>query len=124
MVLFHQDDELDILLSAGGVNYALRRITRNGVRDRTPEDSKMVDYILRHVTARDRVTLSAVADLALQWKDAELWRRVVETSGANKDINVFGAQKILDACKVFSFEQVQNTSVSFLLSPTPFISQC
>ena len=90
---------------------------RRNSKDRTPETVEIIHYILRNGNVTARVALAGVAEYGLLWKDAKIWQEAVVKAGADKDINVFGQDKVLEACRTFSFADVQPTYVSY---PTRF----
>jgi hypothetical protein len=111
-VLFPTAKELDILLNAGGVSYALQKLKRAGPRDDpTPEDRKMANYVLARLTPRDKISALALADFAIQWNDLAMWNQLVKASGADKNLDVIGKDKLFAGWKKFSFENVRPTYV-------------
>jgi len=43
-----------------------------------------------------------MADLAVQWDNLEMWKRVVNASGAEQNVEVLGQKIFVDAWKKFS----------------------
>ena len=110
LIIFHKNDALDLLLTAGGVRYAVQRLTANTSQDGTDENRQIVEYILQHADAKsheDERALFHVANYALQWKDVDAWKRAVEQACTDMGIGVFERYKILEACRTFSFEPVR-----------------
>jgi hypothetical protein len=122
LFLFHKDQELSLLLSAGGVSYALQRIRDNASQDKTPENVHMVEYILQNASGGNHEgTLSAVASYAVQWKDVKIWKRVIEKAGEDEKDNLFallGEEKISEACGTFHFDEIQTTCEFFISLPS------
>jgi hypothetical protein len=111
MVLFHKKDKEDILLFVQGIPYALQKLKGNPAQDKTEENYRMVEHILRHANwfaSNDKFALRCVAGYGLRWKDVEVWKQAVRKAGADKDVNVFGKKMILKACKKFSFNEVRS----------------
>ena len=81
MVIYHKTDEEDIRLFVEGVPYALKRLKGNAMQDKTEENYRMVQHILRHVNpfARDsKSALRCVAGYGFRWKDADIWKQAQE----------------------------------------------
>jgi hypothetical protein len=107
LVLFPVGKELDILLKAGGVSYALPKLKRAGPRDPTDEDRKIANYVLARLTPRDKASSLAMADFAIQWNDLAMWNQLVKASGAEKNLDMVGKDNLIKAWKKFSFESVR-----------------
>jgi hypothetical protein len=111
MVLYHKKDEEDIRLFVEGIPYALKRLKDNATQDKTEENYQMVQHVLRHVNsfARDgKSALRCVAGYGFRWKDVDVWKQAVQKAGADKNVNVFGKEVMLKACKRFSFNDVRS----------------
>jgi hypothetical protein len=111
-VLFREQDDLDIL-GDGGVQYAMQTLTRaNGwTTEPNAKDRKRAEYILHRLKVNDKKTARFMADLAVQWNDLAMWNRVVKGSGAEKNVDVLGMEKLVQASKQFSFQAVRMTWV-------------
>jgi hypothetical protein len=107
LILFPVSKELDILLNAGGVSYALQN------KDSRPheEDRTVANFILGRIKRGNKVPALAMADLAMQWNDLTMWIRVIKASEADKSLDVLGADKFVAAWKAFSFEAIHPTWV-------------
>jgi hypothetical protein len=111
LVLFRGEEELDILLGAGGITYALQTLIRTGASKRQPtaDDTKMANYILSRLTTHDKATARSIAGFAVNWGDSEMWKKVVKGTGAAKNIDMIGKDNLIRAWKKFSFEVVRPT---------------
>lgn len=110
-MLFHKEDELDIMLRAGGVTYALQTLARTGAarRQRSPDDLKIANYILSKISSSDGATARTIAEFAVQWGDSEMWKKVVKGSYAEKNVSVLEKDHLIRAWQKFSFEFVRPT---------------
>lgn len=106
-MLFPCTKELDILLKAGGVTYAIQKLKRSGQKDPTEEDRKIAKYVVDRVSTRDKDTTRTMADFAAQWNDIAMWKQVIKASGADKSFDVLGKDRFIAAWKAFSFENVR-----------------
>jgi hypothetical protein len=106
-VLFPVEKELDILLKAGGVSYAIQKLNRAGRKDPNEEDRRMAEYVLNRSDIRNKDIATTMADFAVQWGDTVMWTRVAKASGADKSVDVLGRDRFIGAWKAFSFEAVR-----------------
>ena len=113
LFLFHKDQELSLLLSAGGVSCALQRIRDNTSQDKTPENVAMVEYILRNASSRKHNDiLAAVAGYVAHWKDVKTWKQVIEKiceDDRDKIFALFGNEKLFEVCCSFHLDEIQTT---------------
>ena len=96
------------MLNAGGVSYALQRLKRGGPRNPTEEDRKMAKYVLARITPHNKTSTIPMADFAIQWNDLAMWTQLVKASGADKNLDIIGRDKLIAAWKKFSFETVRS----------------
>jgi hypothetical protein len=106
-VLFPCEKELDIMLKAGGVSYAIQKLKRAGRKVPTEEDRKMASFVVDRIRTGDKITAQTMVDFAVQWDDIAMWTRVVRASGADKSVDTLGKDRFVGACKAFSFEAVR-----------------
>ena len=99
------------MLNAGGVPYALKKLHMAKPFALTEEDRKTAHYVVHRLSSQDQATKIAMADLAVQWDDLKMWKRVVKASGAEQNINALGKNKFVEGWKKFSFDAVQPTCV-------------
>ena len=118
LVLFHKDDEDALLSSEEKVSYTWRRMLRSDSKDRTPEKVDMVRYMLQNGNATARVALAGVADFGILWKDSTIWKEAVVKAGADKNMSVFGKEKLMEAIRTFPFEDIRTT---YVLYPKPLV---
>ena len=111
LVLFAKDREVEILLNAGGVPYALKILRKANPLALTEEDRKTAQYVVHRLSSQDQATKTAMADLAVRWGDSNMWKRIVKASGAEQNINTLGKNKFVEGWKKFSFDAVQSTYV-------------
>lgn len=108
LVLYHEDHELDIFLSTGGISYALQRLKRKELSKPTADDRRVANWVIARLTARDPTTTREMAKIAIQWNDLEMWNKVVKASVADKGIQVLGKDSLIKAAwKKFSFETIR-----------------
>ncbi|THH12663.1 hypothetical protein EW146_g7492 [Bondarzewia mesenterica] len=124
LILFHEDDETEILLNEGGMSYALKKIQQVGNSENpSAEASRIAAWIMEKMPPSKDVTAAKVmANLAVQWNDLDKWHQVVTFSGAEKNMNVLGRQNFMDAWKKFSFERVKEfikDRIEFIESLSP-----
>jgi hypothetical protein len=62
-------------------------------------------------TRQRKAALAGVADVGLLRKDATIWKQAVVKAGADKNINVFGKEKLMEAIRTFPFEEIRTTYV-------------
>jgi len=101
LILFPVSKELDILLNAGGVSYAVQKLKQGQPRDPTEDDHTVSNFILGRIKGGDKVPALAMADLAMQWNDLTMWTRVIK----------LGADKFVTAWRAFLFESIRPTWV-------------
>jgi len=107
LVIFHKNHALDVLLEAGGVQYALQKLEKNALQDGTEENRRTVDHILQYADVKllqDKDALLQTANYAVQWNDVAIWKRVVEKVGVDDNAHAIG---VLEACRVFPFEPIR-----------------
>lgn len=104
LVLLHKDDATSILFSAGGVTYAVQRLKSSNSTVPTADDRILADLVLNSLKSDDKVTATTMADFSLKWNDLEKWKAVIKKS--NSPISTLGADKFVQAWKMFSFEGV------------------
>ena len=83
MVLFHKDDEYSVLSPEEITSYSRER----------------------------QVTLAGVADFGLVRKDLTIWKEAVVKAGADKAIDKFSKEKLMEAVRTFPFEDIRTTYV-------------
>jgi hypothetical protein len=93
------------MFATGGVYYALEKLKQVNSRSPTTADMKMVDIVLKYLSSKDKVSMTTMADFALRWKDIKMWRTIIAKSGS--DISVFGAERLVRACRTFTFESIR-----------------
>ena len=122
LFLFHKNRELSLLLASGDISAALQKIHDNPSQEKTPENVSVIDYILEHVRAQeDEREISAIADYAVLWKDADIWKRVVEKVNHSKKSSYddgpfkqIGKENVFKACSTFDFNDIKTT---YVMSP-------
>lgn len=117
LVLFPKDRQLEILLNAGGVPYAVGLLQKANTIDPTETDRRTAQYVVNSLKVGDKSVAQTMADLAVQWNDVGLWKQVVTASGGEKNVDVLGMDKFNQAWKKFSFSAVRSTYVSLVSNP-------
>jgi hypothetical protein len=122
LFLFHKNQELSLSLASGNMSAALQKIQDNASQEKTPENVSVINYILEHALAQeDKREISAVAGYAVLWKDADIWKRVVEKINHSKKSSYhvgpfkrIGKENIFKACSTFDFNDIKTT---YVISP-------
>lgn len=66
LVLFHRSKEGDILLKAGGVAYALKKLESAKTREPTEEDKMLARYVVERINTKEKLVTQAMAGVAVQ----------------------------------------------------------
>ena len=106
---------------------ALKKIQDSPSQEKTPENVFVINYILKHARAEtDKREISAVAGYAVLWKDADIWKRVVEKVNQSRKssyhvgpFELLGKENIAKACSTFDFNDIQTT---YVISSHQYIS--
>jgi hypothetical protein len=125
LFLFHKSQQLSLSLASGDMSAALQKIQDNPSQEKTPENVSVINYILKHADAQaDKSVISAVAGYAVLWKDADIWKRVVEKANHSKTsfyhvgpFDLLGKENIFKACSTFDFNDIQAT---YVMSPRQY----
>jgi hypothetical protein len=67
----------------------------------------MANYVLARLNSHDKAYTLIMADLAVQWNDLAMWTQVVKASGADKNLEMIGTDKLIAAWSKFSFENLR-----------------
>lgn len=113
LVMFPKAKEVEVLLDAGDVPYALQEVSKADPSSPTQSDRQTAQYVINRLGSQDQATKVAMVDLAMKWNDLEMWKEVVKASGAQKSVDVVGKPKFLEAWRKFSFESIRAMYVSF-----------
>ncbi|KAF8074847.1 hypothetical protein FPV67DRAFT_601295 [Lyophyllum atratum] len=106
LVLLHEKDAPDILFAAGGVHYALQKLSKSTPDAPTADDRKMAHLVLNVLSSEDQTAVAFMSDYALRRKDLGMWKTVTKKSGSLMK-NRFGASNyIIRAWKMFTFQNV------------------
>jgi len=95
----------------------------------TEKDKNMAKFIISNLpnTGNDKIpSLKVILDYAYKWKDIEIWRELTRHCGG--DITVQGENGLVQAWRVFSFDQTRAryiylSDVRFLLTPLSSIEE-
>lgn len=82
-MLFPHARGLDILLKAGGVSFALRKLKQAGRKHPNQTDRKMAKFVVDRISTQGKGTARTMADYSVQWNNISMWMRVVKASGAD-----------------------------------------
>ena len=128
LVFFPGSKQLDVLLTSGGVEYALTELKQSMSEGQTKENQKIVEFIFQNwhktpleadtfifcpsyevPTMTPQQTATGLANIAVQSNDAELW---VRTMGMCKfrdeaDLSRFGLEHILAGWERFRLAEIE-----------------
>lgn len=106
-MLIPKENQVEILLSAGGVPYALKIAQSANPARLTQDDRSAAHYIIDYLGSQNDATKVAMADLAVRWNDLKMWKQVLASSSADKNINILRDEIFPVAWRKFSFEAIR-----------------
>ena len=115
LILVHESNAGHALFSTGGIHYALEELRGSEAEPTPPTETnkRLAALVVKYVSSKDKGTLTSMFNLALRWKDSELWSSVIFKSGANALQSTFVQKQLVKAWKTFGFvDAVQNGYVS------------
>ena len=121
LILVHESNAGHALFSTGGIHYGLEELRGSEAEPTPPTETnkRLAALVVKYVSSKDKGTLTSMFNLALRWKDSELWSSVIFNSGANALQSTFVPKQLVKALKTFGFvEAVQNGYVSFAYART------
>ncbi|KAF9786064.1 hypothetical protein BJ322DRAFT_765163 [Thelephora terrestris] len=129
LVLFPSSKQLDVLLSSGGVEYALSELEKSASEGPTEENQKIVEFIFQNwrktsspedcifdfrpsyevptMTPNDIAT--RLAGIAVQSNDAKLWTRTMSMCKFRDEVDLsrFGLEHVVAGWEKFQLEDIE-----------------
>jgi hypothetical protein len=108
VVLYRKDEESDVRLSLEGAAYALSILKAEKSTKPTPKTRKLADSVIASFPPETPTfaTLRAMADVAVSWRDLDMWTKIVQHNGVSHDLRVLDKDRLHAAVVEFSFEAV------------------
>jgi hypothetical protein len=72
--MFLKTGQLDLMLNAGGVDWALQEFKRSQSDGPSDENYQIVNFL---VEKADKNVVPVILKTAIEWEDAELWGKIV-----------------------------------------------
>ena len=128
LVLFPSSKQLDVLLSSGGVEYAVAELEKSVSEGPANENQKIVEYIFRNwgktspeyyifdfrpsyevPTMPPSEVTTRLTDIAVQFDDAKLWVRTIGMCEFKDriDLSRFGWNRMIAAWEKFHLEEIE-----------------
>lgn len=120
LILVHESDAGHALFNTGGIHYALEALRGSEAEPTPPTENnkRLAALVVKYVSSRDKGTLTSMFNLALRWKNLELWFSVIYRSGANALQSTFVQKQLVKAWKTFGFINVVQNGYRHLLMRT------
>ena len=121
LILVHESNAGHALFATNGIHYALEELRGSESEPTQPNDTnkRLAALVVKYVSSKDKGTLTSMFNLALRWKDSELWSSVIFNSGVNALQSTFVQKQLVKAWKTFGFiDAVQNGYVSYAYART------
>lgn len=107
VIFLREDDELDFFLgldSGRGIDYALTRLKRSTSEKPTAVERRLFEFVhFQH----DVATGVALADLAVRWKEPEMWTKALKWSVTERQSEELGPTRVRAAWQTFGPEVVK-----------------
>ncbi|KAF4607220.1 hypothetical protein EYR38_001280 [Pleurotus pulmonarius] len=123
LVLYHESDELSLVVKGGGgAPYALARLKDSTSLQPSEDEKKLVDLILA-IPYMSPDAARALASHALRWKDLEMFKKIVKARNADTGAGVLTTDQLVQAWRVFSFGAVQHIFEGIVLHQHSFTAR-
>ncbi|KAI0052019.1 hypothetical protein FA95DRAFT_1602248 [Auriscalpium vulgare] len=105
LLIWPGSQNTEVITSLGGRDAAVASLKATTSSIPSQNDLELADLAL----SRGGVNAGRlVADLAVRWRDAQLWHKAVTSCRAASDVSVLGEAHLINAYKAFGFQTVVN----------------
>ena len=113
LVLYLKVDSHGLLLRAGGASYAMSQLKLRNPDEPSALDRKFATHVVVHLNSSnvhrgtEREWLAYMFELALRWRDSEIWLKIASKIGSQQNLHLIGEEKLNAAWDVFGFDTLR-----------------